>query len=212
MSTDALWSSEIGRKLQILVGISVFVQMIWFDPSFSGYLPTACSYVGHPFSNYELLLYLLPPAGIVIFIGIWKSQSWAWAMAIILSMFVLFQLWAYWLAGQLSPISFLQIMAALICCVGFLAAAREHVIRRRDIIAISIALVLAVPIVYVRSMYFRSISIDYDWPIPRWLEIWEHSNFVGTKAVFLWWALYWAVLVTLMAVSAVSRNRINSDK
>ena len=201
------------RTLRILAGISVFAQMIWFDPSASGYLPTACLFIGHPlFSNYELFLYLFPPAGIVIFIGIWKLQSWAWAMAMILSMSVLFQLWVHWLAGQLSPISFLQIIAALVCCIGYLVAARERIILRRDTIAIGIALIIAVPIIYIRSRYFPSVSIEYNWPIPRWLEIWDHSNFVGTKAVFLWWALYWAVVVTLTAVSAVSRTRGSGNK
>lgn len=188
------------RPLRILAGISVLVQTIWFDPDLTGYLPTAYSYLGGRLTTYELLLCCLPPAGFVIFIGVWKSQSWAWAMAMILSLFVLFQFWVCWLAGYLSPISFIQITAALSCCVGFAAAAREQVIRRRDVFAILLAVVIAVPIVYIRSMYFRSISIDYDWAIPRWLEIWDHSNFVGTEAVLLLWALYWALMITRSAV------------
>lgn len=188
------------RTLRILAGISVLVQTIWFDPDLTGYLPTTYSHLGVRLTTYELLLCCLPPAGIVIFIGVWKSQSWAWAMAMILSVFVLYQLWVCWLAGYLSPISFIQITAALICCVGFAVAAREQVIRRRDAFAILLAVVIAVPIVYIRSMYFRSISIDYDWAIPSWLEIWDHSEFVGARAVFLLWALYWVLMIPRSAV------------
>lgn len=198
--------------LRILAGISVLVQTIWFDPDLTECLPTAFSYLRGRLTTYELLLCCLPLAGIVIFIGIWKSQSWAWTMAMILSLFIMFQLLVYWLAGHFTPISFFQITAVLICCVGFAGAAREQVIRRLDVFAILLSVVIAVPIVYIRSMYFRSISIDYDWPIPRWLEIRDHSNFVGTKAVFLWWALYWALMVSRSGVSAVFRIRSGGYK
>jgi len=186
--------------------------MIWFEPTAFGYLPTVYSYFGHHFSTYELLLYFLPLVGIAIFIGIWKLQSWAWAMSIILSVFVLFQLWICWYFDEISSVWFLQIMAVSICCIGFFAATRDHVIRAKDIIAMLSALILAVPIVYIKSMFFRSISIDYDRPIPNWLEIWDHSNFVGTKAVFLWWVLYWAIVVTHTATSAVFQNRSTRNK
>jgi hypothetical protein len=195
------------RTLQIFAGLAVFIQMIWFDPTESGYLPTVFSYFGHYFSVYELLLYVFPLIGIAIFIGIWKLQSWAWAMSAILSLFVLFQLWVYWYLGQVSRFWLLQILAVLICCIGAFAAKREHVIGRKDIIAVTIALVMAIPIIYIKSNFFRSISIEYDRPIPGWIEIWDHSNFVGTKAVFLWWILYWAIVVVHRATSSVFRKR-----
>jgi hypothetical protein len=150
--------------------------------------------------------------GIGIFIGIWKSQSWAWAMSLILSLFVLFQISICWYFGEVSPVWFLQVLAVLIFCIGFFAAIRNHVMRRRDMIAVSIALILAVPIIYIKSMFFRSISIDYVRPIPNWLEIWEHSDFVGTKAVFLWWFLYWASVVAQRTTTAVLRNRMGGRK
>jgi hypothetical protein len=137
-------SVSIGRTIRSLAGISFLTQTIWFDPTISGCLPTAYTYAKNPLTIYALLLYLLPIVGIGIFIGIWKSQSWAWIMAMILSLFVLFQLRVYWKAGQLSQISFLQIAATLICCIMFFVAARMSAIRRKDAIAMIIALIAGI--------------------------------------------------------------------
>ena len=208
---------KIGRIVQILAGVSVLALTIWFDPTESGYQPTIYLYYfgnryPRPFETYRLLLYLLPIAGTAITIGIWKLRSWAWAMSMILSVFVLFQMWICWRAGMLSPIFSFQFTAALICCIGLFAAARDHVIGHKDIIAVLIALMAAIPIVYVKSIYFRSISIDYNWPIPAWLELWDHSEFVGAKAVFLWWILYGATIVTMPMTAKLSRYRSGGAK
>jgi hypothetical protein len=187
-------------------------QTIWFEPDLAGYFPTAYSYLGSRFTTYEMLLCCLPVAGIAIVIGIWKMQSWAWAMAMAFSLFVLFQAGIYWMFRDFSAISLIQITAILICCIGCFVAARRRILQRKDIIAMSTALIIAIAIVYVKSTFFRSISIDYDQPVPDWFEVWDHSNYVGTKAVFLWWVLYWAIVVTHAAVSAVFRTRSSGYK
>ena len=71
--------------------------------------------------------------------------------------------------------------------------AGQHRARRKELLFVAGALMASIPIVYVRSIYFRSITIEYDWPIPHWLEVWDHSNLVGTKAVCLLWLLYWSI-------------------
>jgi hypothetical protein len=204
--------SFVGKIMRTITCISVLIQTIWFEPNLVGYLPTACSYLVSRFTIYSLLICLLPACGIAICIGIWRVRSWAWNMAIILSLFVLLQSGVYLKLGNSLPIALLQVMAGLVCCMGFIVAAMSHEIKRREVLIVIIALIAAIVIVYVRSSYFRTLSIDYEQQIPRWLETWDHSDIVGAKAVFLWWGLFWAITGIDLTISAFvqKHRRVNN--